>query len=102
MQGSVESKSWPRLLLCVSAIDSRRIRVNVEGGLGPDFARLEFPFQGGQTDKFPISAVEPPGKPREYNHQLCVVSATLADFIVVIALDEMHSSAVLSWLVFFL
>ena len=39
-QGTVEPHSWPRLLVCVSAIDSRGIHVNVGSGVGPDFARI--------------------------------------------------------------
>ena len=39
-QGSVESERWSRLLVCVSAIDSYGIHVNVGGGLGSEFARI--------------------------------------------------------------
>ena len=52
MQGSVEYESWPGLLVCVSAIDSRGIHVDVGSGLGPDFATvgLDFPCDCGQAD----------------------------------------------------
>ena len=54
-QGSVESESWPRLFICVSAINSRGMHVNAGGDLGPDFARMEFAFEGGQRSfDFPL------------------------------------------------
>ena len=53
-QDSVEPDSRPRLLVCVSTIDLRGMHVNVEGGLGPDFARVGVSYwegTGRQTDR---------------------------------------------------
>ena len=48
---SIESERWPRLLVSVSAIDSRGTHVNVVGGLRLEFARIGVSFEGRQTDR---------------------------------------------------
>ena len=56
-QGAGLVESWPRLLVCVYAIYSRGIHVNVGGGLRPDFARIGvFLLRGTdrQVSEFPL------------------------------------------------